>query len=146
VLKERLPAGTPLAGLDTAGARAALGPRQRRLFEPLLADEEEFGRQRAVYLAASKVEFAYHEVSRRGGYFQQLREAGDILSLVDDDDALAAQLRPPPRTRAAIRGRAIALAADPRDLEASWETIRVNSLRLSVTIRDPSVHRVPPRR
>jgi len=27
-----------------------------------------------------------------------------------------------------------------------WETIRVNSLKLSVTIRDPSVHRVPPRR
>ena len=29
---------------------------------------------------------------------------------------------------------------NPGDLEASWDTIRVNSLNLSVTIRDPSLY------
>jgi hypothetical protein len=79
-------------------------------------------------------------VSRRGGYFQQLRSAGEVISLVDQEEAAVARCVPPAATRAAIRGRAIALAPDPRDLEASWDTIRVNSLNLTVTIRDPLVH------
>jgi hypothetical protein len=129
-----------LSRLSCRQVSAVLGPWRRRAFAPLLADEREYQRQRALYLAAAKLELRYHEVSRRGGYFQQLRQEGEIVSLVDDDDALAAQREPPAGTRAAIRGRAIALAEDPRDLEASWETIRVNSLKLSVTIRDPLVH------
>ena len=139
-LRRSLPHDVCLESLDCREAHARLGRRKRRAFASLLTDEDAFGRQRALYLAACKLELGYHEVSRRGGYFQQLRREGEIVSLIDEDDALAAQLEPPSGTRAFIRGRAIALAQDPRDLEASWDTIRVNSLNLSVTIRDPLAH------
>ncbi len=139
-LKRSMPQTGWLSQLTCATAQAHLGPWRRRVHAPLLACEELFGQGRALFLSAAKLQVRYHEVSRRGGYFQQLRAAGEVPSLVGDEEAAAAQREPPARTRAAIRGRAIALARDPWDLEASWDTIRVNSLNLSVTIRDPLVH------
>jgi len=139
-LRAALPDPVWLSSLDGRRASSYLGPWRRRRFASYLYDGKRFGRMRDLFLAASKLDTRYHEVSRQGGYLQKLRAAGEAVSLVDEEAVLVAQNSPPRTTRAAIRGRAIALAKDPRDLEASWETIRVNSLKLSVTIRDPSVH------
>ena len=139
-LRRRLPPEKALGDLDAAGARELLGPRAARDFGVSLDDPLEFIRRRDLFLAAHKLVCRYHEVSRRGGYFQTLRREGDVPALVDRADAQAALSEPPRETRAAIRGRIIALAADPADVRASWERIRVHSLGISVTIRDPLRH------
>jgi len=139
-LQRLLPSEVWLSSLSAGEARSFLGPLGRKLHGELLQRKEEFPKQRGLYLSLQKLIFRYQEVSRRGGYFQLLRRAGEVPALVDDEEAAVAQRVPPARTRAAIRGKAIALAKDPRDIEASWDTIRINSLKLHLTIRDPSVH------
>ncbi len=136
-VKRRLPEDASLTGIDRETVRLCLGPRGVRAFAPLLEDGEEFARQRALYLAGAKLNFGLHEISRRGGYYQQLRAAGEIPSLIDEEDGALAMTQPPANTRAAIRARAIALARDPSDMRASWDVIRVNSLKMRVTMRDP---------
>jgi hypothetical protein len=133
-LRRRLPDEAALSGIDREAVRACLGPRA---FAPLLEDGEEFARQRVLYLAAAKLTHCFHEVSCRGGYFEQLRADGDIPTLIDEEDGARAMTEPPTDTRAAIRARAIALARDPSDVRASWDTIRVNSIKMRVTMRDP---------
>ena len=136
-VRRRLPEDAPLTGIDRETVRLCLGPRGVRAFAPLLEDGEEFARQRALYLAAAKLNFGLHEISRRGGYHQQLRAAGEIPALIDEEDAARAVTQPPASTRAAIRARAIALARDRSDVRASWDAISVDSLKMRVTMRDP---------
>ncbi len=136
-VRRRLPEDAALAGLDRETVRLCLGPRGVRAFAPLLEDGEEFARQRALYLAGAKLNFGLHEISRRGGYYQQLRAAGEVPALIDEEEGALAMTQPPANTRAAIRARAIALARDPSDMRASWDAIRVNSLKMRVTMRDP---------
>ena len=136
-LRRRIADDAALSGIDREAVRLCLGPRGVRKFAPLLEDGEEFARQRVLYLAAAKLTHGFHEVSRRGGYFEQLRADGDIPALIDEEDAARAMTEPPAKTRAAIRARAIALARDPSDMRASWDAIRVNSLNMRVTMRDP---------
>ncbi len=143
-LKKRLPRTRPLSDLCFHEALGYFTRAERNLYPVVCAaTAEEFERFLNLFLACAKLTFGYHELSRIGGYYQKLRRAGQVPSLIDDEDALKAHTKAPVRTRANIRARAIALTEAPGDLEASWEKLHSPVSNVSVKILDPSLHFCP---
>jgi proteasome accessory factor A len=75
--------------------------------------------------ARRKIDLRYHEVSPNG-YFEQLREAGWISTLVTDDELERAMRNAPAATPAALRGRYIREFADGDvPLRVDWQSIQL---------------------
>lgn len=139
-LRRAMPETVMLSGLTPEAAMQYLRPQEARQFIRFFKDPDAFRKQRDLYLACSKIDLGFHEISRHGGYYQKLRMSGDVPDLVRRDDAVAALTEAPKRTRANIRARAIAMTQSPGDMEASWDSIHIHASNLRIKIRDPLVH------
>ena len=93
--------------------------------------------QRAVtiYDQILALDFRYHDTDPAGLYYR-LREAGVVdAGLVDDGEVARAMHTPPPDTRAAARGRAIALVAGQPGAVANW--LEVRNAKQRMLLADP---------
>jgi len=87
------------------------------------------------------LDLAYHDIDPATGLHHLLLRQGRMQRLVDEDAIRAAMVRPPLRTRAALRGRFIAAARRAeRDHTVDWVHLKVNDqAQRTVICRDPLV-------
>ncbi len=85
------------------------------------------------------VDLAYHNVARDRGLYYLLQRRGKVERLFDDAEIAAAKSNPPPRTRAALRGRFIRHAkARRRDYTVDWVHLKLNDqAQRTVLCKDP---------
>ena len=95
---------------------------------------------RAAWLRLKALDLRYHELSREGGPFDRLAEAGRIARIVDPQRVARARVEPPARTRAAIRGAWIRRG----NVRVGWDRVVIQGAdgepRRTVPLDDPYAH------
>jgi proteasome accessory factor A len=85
------------------------------------------------------IDLAYHDVTRDRGLYYLLERQGRVERVLDDEAITEAMTEPPPRTRAALRGRFIRQAkARRRDYTVDWVHLKLNDqAQRTVLCKDP---------
>jgi proteasome accessory factor A len=78
----------------------------------------------APWEVRKKIDLRYHELSP-DGYFERLRAAGVVRTVLSEAEVERAKLEPPPDTRAAARARHLRELADDLSLRVGWDAIKV---------------------
>ncbi len=89
----------------------------------------------APWQVRKKIDLKYHELSAQG-YFERLRQAEAIKSVLSDDDIEHARRNPPSGTPATVRGRYIReFAGGSEPVSANWQAVYIGSGRGTKVIR-----------
>lgn len=104
----------------------------------------------ATWQVRKKIDLKYHELSPQG-YYERLRQAEAIKSVLADEEIEHARRNPPAGTPATVRGRYIREFAGGSDpVSANWQAVYIGSGRGAKVIRladfqKGASHRPPPK-
>ena len=98
--------------------------------------------RRGVEAASDKIlmlDLQYHDIHVKRGLYYLLERQGNVTRIVTDEEVMRATLRPPPNTRAKLRGELIKLAKEQKiHYDLDWNYIRFGHLmNFWVRFNDP---------